>query len=108
MLWPGTPTDDIQIIDVRDFANFTVDCLEQKIVGTFNTVTPMRSFKMSDLLQDSMAVTGADMTPVWVDKEFISENEVAEGGGSADLGNIRKESMRPFHWLTEAARSPPD
>ena len=81
MLWPGTPTDDIQIIDVRDFANFTVDCLEQKIVGTFNTVTPMRSFKMSDLLQDSMAVTGADMTPVWVDKEFISENEVAEGGG---------------------------
>ena len=81
MLWPGTPTDDIQIIDVRDFANFTVDCLEQKIVGTFNTVTPMRSFKMGDLLQDSMAVTGADMTPVWVDKEFISENEVAEGGG---------------------------
>ena len=81
MLWPGTPTDDIQIIDVRDFANFTVDCLEQKIVGTFNTVTPMRSFKMGDLLQDSMAVTGADMTPVWVDKEFISEHEVAEGGG---------------------------
>ena len=81
MLWPGTPTDDIQIIDVRDFANFTVDCLERKIVGTFNTVTPMRSFKMGDLLQDSLAVTGADMKPVWVDKEFISDNEVAEGGG---------------------------
>jgi 2'-hydroxyisoflavone reductase len=27
MLWPGTPEDNIQIIDVRDFANFTVDCL---------------------------------------------------------------------------------
>ena len=81
MLWPGTPEDDIQIIDVRDLANFTVDCLEKKIFGTFNTVTPMRSFKMGDLLEDSLAVTDADMTPVWVDKDFISENEVAEGGG---------------------------
>ncbi len=81
MLWPGTPEDDIQMIDVRDLANFTVDCLEKKIFGTFNTVTPMRSFKMGDLLEDSLAVTDADMRPVWVDKDFISENEVAEGGG---------------------------
>ena len=81
MLWPGTPEDDIQIIDVRDLANFTVDCLEKKIFGIFNTVTPMRSFKMGDLLADSLAVTDADMTPVWVDKDFVSENEVAEGGG---------------------------
>ena len=81
MLWPGTPEDDIQIIDVRDFANFTVDCLEQKILGTFNTVTPAGSFKMGDLLEDSLAVTDADMTPVWVDVDFISENKIAEGGG---------------------------
>ena len=80
MLWPGTPEDHIQIIDVRDFANFTVDCLEQKIAGTFNTVTPLRSFKMGDLLEDSLAVTNADMTPVWVDKDFIAENKIAEGG----------------------------
>jgi 2'-hydroxyisoflavone reductase len=81
MLWPGTAADDIQIIDVRDFANFTVDCLEQKISGIFNTVTPPRSFKMGDLLEDCLAVTDANMTPVWVDRDFISENDVAEGGG---------------------------
>jgi 2'-hydroxyisoflavone reductase len=80
MLWPGTPQDDIQIIDVRDLANFTVDCLEQKISGIFNTVTPLRSFKLGELLEDSLAVTDADMTPVWVDKDFIAENKVAEGG----------------------------
>ena len=80
MLWPGTPTDDIQIIDVRDFANFTVDCLEQKIHGIYNAVTPLESFKMGDLLEDSLAVTDADMTPVWVDKEFITEHKVAEDG----------------------------
>ena len=81
MLWPGTPEDNLQIIDVRDFANFTLDCLENKIPGIFNTVTPLRSFKMGDLLADSLAVTDADMTPVWVDKDFISENKVDEGGG---------------------------
>src|SRR5690606_15039019 len=39
MLWPGSPSDPIQIIDVRDLANFTVDCVEQRITGTYNTVT---------------------------------------------------------------------
>jgi 2'-hydroxyisoflavone reductase len=76
MLWPGTPADDIQIIDVRDLANFTVDCLEQSIMGIFNTCTPKASFKMGDLLDDCLAVTDADMTPTWVSTEFIAKNEV--------------------------------
>lgn len=80
MLWPGTPQDYIQIIDVRDFANFTVHCLEQEVAGIFNTVTPLDSFTMGDLLEDSLAVTDADMTPVWVDRDFINENKIAEGG----------------------------
>ena len=81
MLWPGSPDDDIQIIDVRDFANFTVHCLEQQTAGIFNTVTPLQSFRMGDLMEDSLAVTNSDMTPVWVDKDFIADNEVAAGGG---------------------------
>ena len=81
MLWPGTPDDDIQMIDVRDLANFTVDCLEQKITGTFNTVTTPGSFKMGDLLEDSLAVTAADMMPIWVDTDFIAAQKVGADGG---------------------------
>jgi len=81
MLWPGTPDDDIQMIDVRDLANFTVDCLEQKITGTFNTVTAAGSFKMGHLLEDTLAVTGADMMPTWVDTDFIAAENVGEEGG---------------------------
>jgi 2'-hydroxyisoflavone reductase len=81
MLWPGTPDDDIQMIDVRDLANFTVDCLEQKILGTFNTVTPAGSFKMGDLLDDSLAVTAADMMPTWVDTDFIAAQDVRADRG---------------------------
>lgn len=81
MLWPGTPDDNIQIIDVRDLANFTVDCLEMKINGVYNTVTPKGAFKMGTLLEDCLAVTGADTTPTWVSTEFINSNEVGASGG---------------------------
>jgi len=79
MLWPGTPADNIQIIDVRDLANFVVDCLEQKIVGTYNTVTPAASYTMGDLHDDCLAITASDMRAVWVNSEFIRDNKLAEG-----------------------------
>jgi 2'-hydroxyisoflavone reductase len=80
MLWPGTPADDIQIIDVRDFANFTIDCLEQRMSGIYNTVTPVGSYTMGDLHDDSLAVSASDMNATWVDSDFIDEHGFAEDG----------------------------
>ena len=81
MVWPGTPRDEIQIVDVRDLANFTVDVAAENILGTYNTVTPVGSFTMGDLLEDCLAVTAADMTPIWMDHGFIDAQET--GGGNA-------------------------
>lgn len=78
MLWPGSPSDPIQIIDVRDLANFTVDCIEERITGTYNTVTPPGEFTMGNLLDDSVAVTGADMTPVWVSADILAEQDALQ------------------------------
>lgn len=102
MIWPGTPADKIQIIDVRDLANFTIDVCENRTVGTFNTCSPAGSFNMGDLLEDSLAVTAADMTPVWVDYDFIRSQDTGEGNsfpiwspplpeyaGSADVSGER-------------------
>jgi 2'-hydroxyisoflavone reductase len=80
MLWPGSPSHPTQIIDVRDLANFVVDCLEQRIIGTYNTVTPVASYTMGDLLEDSQAITATTVNPVWVDEEFIDKYEVGEDG----------------------------
>jgi len=79
MLWPGTPTDKTQIIDVSDLANFVVDAIERQITGTYNTVTPAGSYSMGDLLADSMAVTGAEVTPTWVSAGFIDAQNLGEG-----------------------------
>ena len=80
MLWPGKPADPIQIIDVRDFATFTLDAVERKIAGIFNTVTPAGAYTMGDLHDDSLAISAADMRAVWVDAEFIESQELGERG----------------------------
>ncbi len=73
MLLPGGPEYPLQIIDVRDLANFTIDCLEQNITDTFNTVTPVGSYSMGQMLADSEAVSSASVDPVWVDEAFATE-----------------------------------
>ncbi len=80
MLWAGSPQHEIQIIDVRDLANFVVDCLEQKIAGTFNMVTPVGSYTMGNLLEDSQAVTATMVDPVWVDDAFVESSGAGAGG----------------------------
>ncbi len=39
VLAPNTPQDEIQVIDVRDLAAFTVLCMERRVLGTFNLVS---------------------------------------------------------------------
>ncbi len=76
MLWPGTPADPIQIIDVRDLAAFVVHCLEARVTGTYNTVTPPGSFTMGALLEDCRALARAELSPVWVDADFVEEQGI--------------------------------
>lgn len=71
MLWPGDASNSIQIIDVRDLANFTVDCVERRTAGIYNTVTPVGSYTMGHLLEDSQAVSDTTVEPVWVDEAFV-------------------------------------
>jgi 2'-hydroxyisoflavone reductase len=82
MLWPGQPSDDVQIVDVRDLANFTIHCVEQRIRGVYNTVNPEGAYTMGDLLEDSQAVTATTVDPVWVDTSFVTKHEVRAGGGT--------------------------
>jgi len=80
MLVPGTAADLIQIVDVRDMANFVVDSLEQKITGIYNMVTPPGSCNMGALLADSQAVAATEVSLTWVDLPFIEANDLNKGG----------------------------
>jgi 2'-hydroxyisoflavone reductase len=77
MIWPGMPSDVIQIIDVNDLANFTLDCVDHEISGIFNAVNPAGKYTMADLLEDSQAVSGTTVDPLWLSEDFLYEHDLA-------------------------------
>jgi 2'-hydroxyisoflavone reductase len=79
MVWPGTEADGIQLIDVRDLANFVVDCLEFDITGTYNMTNRMNDYTMGQLLEDCCALTDADVEAVWISEEFAYEQGLIGG-----------------------------
>jgi 2'-hydroxyisoflavone reductase len=78
MLAPGTTSDPIQIIDVRDFADFAVPCVEQRFTGRYNICVPPRSVSVGGLLESAKRLSKSDATFVWADQEFLQANGLVE------------------------------
>jgi len=79
---PGTARDPIQIIDARDLADFSIVCLEQRIAGVFNVISPPGWFSMGDLVTRAAEVA-TDIAkpvqqpmPVWLPSNFLDEQKV--------------------------------
>ena len=80
MFVPGTPEDPMQFIDVRDLAEFTRRCVEQRIAGRYNLCNPPGAVTMGDLLETSKRVTKANTTFRWAPLKFLEENKLLESG----------------------------
>jgi len=78
MIWPGTPDDLVQIVDVRDLALFTIDCIDREIDGVYNTVNA-NLCNMGSMLEDSRAVSAAQVDPVWIDGDFLTSKGLKGG-----------------------------
>ncbi len=78
MAWPGSPSHELQIIDVHDLANFVIDSIEKETTGIYNAVTPVGAYTFGQLLEDSQAITDTIVEPVWLDDEFIIANEARD------------------------------
>ena len=76
VLAPGDGTDPIQIIDVRDFTEFMIRLGEDSTMGIFNCVGPKNPRPMAELVYGIRAVTTAEATFTWVDREFLVERGV--------------------------------
>lgn len=82
VLAPGEPDGPMQIIDVRDLANWTVHCLEQRIRGIYNAVSPAGAHSMGDLMLACKAASGSEAYFTWVNADFLEQQGVA---GWSDL-----------------------
>jgi 2'-hydroxyisoflavone reductase len=76
VLAPAPPQDTVQFIDVCDLGEWLVDVSEGKVAGAFNAVHPGVSWQT--LLETCRDVTHSDARFVWVDPEFLVEQEVGQ------------------------------
>lgn len=78
VLAPGSPADPIQVIDVRDLAEWTLRLLESDVSGgVFNAVSPPHRVTMGSLLDECLAATGSDARLTWVDAGFLEAQKIS-------------------------------
>jgi 2'-hydroxyisoflavone reductase len=79
MAVPGAPSDPIQIIDVRDVADWIIHCLEQNIVGVYNATGPAKELSMKAMLEGVRDGVGGQVTFTWLDNDFLKDQGVGDG-----------------------------
>jgi 2'-hydroxyisoflavone reductase len=72
---PGTPEDPVQVIDVRDLAEWMALVGEKKFVGVFNAVGGAKPYRFGDVIE---ACRKASKTPA--EARWTSAKEVEEHG----------------------------
>ena len=80
VLAPGSPSDPLQYIDVRDLAAFMRRCAEQRPPGRFNACMPPGARTMGELMESGKRVSGSNATFAWADAAFIQSNGLMEKG----------------------------
>ncbi|HYE03599.1 MAG TPA: NAD-dependent epimerase/dehydratase family protein [Phycisphaerales bacterium] len=89
VLAPGAPADPIQVIDVRDLADFLVTLAERGAMGPYNAVGPAGRLTMGALLEACVAAARATApagaggagskspTLTWVPADFLEKHNVS-------------------------------
>jgi 2'-hydroxyisoflavone reductase len=76
VLSPDCKDLPVQIIDVRDLAEWIVSAIESGARGTFNATGPDSPYSVGDFLMRICEATGNGAELVWVDPAILDKNEV--------------------------------
>ncbi len=78
---PGSPEDPIQMIDVRDLAEWMVHVAETRAFGRFNACGPVPSpesyLRWGDAVAACVKCAGGSATPRWVPLEVLASHQPA-------------------------------
>ncbi|MDX1935114.1 MAG: NAD-dependent epimerase/dehydratase family protein [Capsulimonadales bacterium] len=76
VLVPDDPERGVQIIDVRDLAEWNIRLIERGVTGTFNVCGPDYPLTMDELMDTCRTVTSSDATFTYVSEDFLQEQGV--------------------------------
>jgi 2'-hydroxyisoflavone reductase len=82
MIAPGDGSDHVQLIDVRDLAEFNIRLVEDRIFGVFNALGPQMGQPFKELLAAVQRGVGGTATLVWIDTEFLRISKLGLPGFS--------------------------
>jgi 2'-hydroxyisoflavone reductase len=86
VLAPGSPDEEVQVIDVRDLAAWLVDCAESRTTGVFHgTGRATSRAAFLEQVADGVDPDGSDRRWTWVDQEFLAAHEVDPWDGPRSL-----------------------
>jgi len=82
VLAPGDGKDNVQLIDARDLAEWTIRVVENGTTGTFNAAGPKSPMTMAQQLDAIKAAVpeGKNAQLTWVPAEFLSGQKVTPWG----------------------------
>jgi 2'-hydroxyisoflavone reductase len=83
VLVPGTPDDAVQLIDVRDLAQWIAHAAQSRLTGYFDAVGP--TFTRGQLLAECAAAVGSSCTFTWVDRAFLESHDIRRWSGPRSL-----------------------
>lgn len=76
VLAPGQPDQPVQLIDVRDMAEWNIRMAELRQAGVYNVSGPPQGLTMAGMFDACKAASDSDAEFVWVDDPFLVEHEV--------------------------------
>ncbi|MCA1594506.1 MAG: SDR family oxidoreductase [Acidobacteria bacterium] len=80
ILVPDIPERQVQMIDVRDLADWLVHTSESRQAGTFNATGPDYLLTMRSMLEVCREVSGSDAQFTWVGEQFLLDAGVGPWG----------------------------
>jgi len=77
ILSPNRKEQPVQVIDVRDLAEWTIDLLENHAGGDFSAAGPAEPYTWGEFMADCLRAINPKADIVWVDEDFLLKNCVA-------------------------------
>lgn len=101
MLAPGAPTDPVQVIDVRDLAEWMVLLAENRAFGIYNACGPEKRLTMGEMLEASLKASKNDTKLTWIGAEWL-ETQGAGGDSSFPIWAPYRGESVGFHTWSNA------
>jgi 2'-hydroxyisoflavone reductase len=78
MIAPGSPDDPIQVIDVRDLAEFCMELIDKRVMDTFDATGPTKGLTWGKTLEACKAASTNDATLTWIPADFLEKQGVMD------------------------------